>query len=41
MPEETTATEFDLQEHPWIAMPVDDDSLDEAVRFSLDEIRVA
>lgn len=41
MPEDTTKPEFDPQDHPWIEMPMDDDSLDEAVRFSLDEIRIA
>lgn len=42
MPEDTTKPEFDPQDHPWIEMPTDDaDSLDEAVRFSLDEIRIA
>lgn len=27
--------------HPWVDMPVDDDSLDEALRYTLDEIRFA
>jgi hypothetical protein len=27
--------------HPWVDMPVDDDSLDETLRYSLDEIRFA
>ena len=27
--------------HPWVDMPVDEDSLDETVRYSLDEIRFA
>ena len=26
---------------PWVNMPVDEDSLDETVRYSLDEIRFA
>ena len=30
-----------IQDHPWIEMAMDDDSIDEAVRFSLDEIRIA
>lgn len=33
--------EFVPQDHPWIEMPRDNDSLDESVRFSLDEIRIA
>ncbi len=41
MPEDTTKPEFDLQDHPWIEMATDDDSIDEVVRFSLDEIRIA
>jgi len=28
-------------DHPWVDMPVDDDSLGESVRYSLDEIRYA
>ena len=27
--------------HPWVDMPADDDSLDEALRYTLDEIRFA
>jgi len=27
--------------HPWVDLPVEDDSLGEAVRYSLDEIRYA
>lgn len=41
MPEDTATPEYDLKDHPWIEMPTDDDSLDEALRFSLDEIRIA
>ena len=41
MPEEQITPEYDPKEHPWIEMPADDDSLDEALRFSLDEIRIA
>lgn len=28
-------------DHPWVEMPAEDDSLDETVRYSLDEIRFA
>ena len=41
MPDDTTKLELDLQDHPWIEMATDDDSIDEVVRFSLDEIRIA
>ena len=41
MPEDTDKPEFDPADHPWIEMPLEGDSLDEAVRFSLDEIRIA
>lgn len=41
MPEETAAPDFDLKDHPWIEMPDEDDTIDEAVRYSLDEIRLA
>ena len=41
MLEETIAPEYDPKNHPWIEMPADDDSLDEALRFTLDEIRIA
>lgn len=41
MPEEPTAPEYDSKDHPWIEMTEDNDSLDEALRFSLDEIRIA
>ena len=27
--------------HPWVDLPVDDDSIGETVRYSLDEIRFA
>lgn len=30
---------YEPKEHPWIEMPTDD-TLDDAIRFSLDEIRV-
>lgn len=41
MPEDNTKPVFDPTDHPWIEMPMDNDSLDETVRFSLDEIRIA
>ena len=42
MSEDTREPEFNLQDHPWIEMATDDDdSIDEVVRFSLDEIRIA
>ena len=41
MPEEPKTPEYDPKDHPWIEMPEDEDSLDEALRFSLDEIRIA
>ena len=28
-------------DHPWVDLPIDDDSLGESVRYSLDEIRYA
>ena len=28
-------------DHPWVDMPMEDDSLGESVRYSLDEIRYA
>ena len=40
MPEENREPEDILQDHPWIEMPMNDDSLDETLRFSLDEIRI-
>ena len=40
MPEENREPEKNSQDHPWIEMPVDDDLLDETLRFSLDEIRI-
>ncbi len=27
--------------HPWVDLPVEDDSLDETLRYTLDEIRFA
>ena len=41
MPEKTKTPEFEPKEHTWIEIPADSDSLDEALRFSLDEIRIA
>ena len=41
MPEEPITPEYDPKDHPWIEMPADEDSLDEALRFTLDEIRIA
>ena len=41
MPDEPVKPEYNPQDHPWIGMPVENDSLDEIVRFSLDEIRTA
>ena len=41
MPEDNAKPVFDPTDHPWIEMPMDNDSLDETVRFSLDEIRIA
>ena len=29
------------EDHPWLEMPLEEDSLDETVRYSLDEIRYA
>ncbi len=40
MPEENREPEDIPQDHLWIEMPVDDNSLDETLRFSLDEIRI-
>ena len=40
MPEENREPEDIPQDHPWIEMPVDDNSPDETLRFSLDEIRI-
>lgn len=36
--EEKTETGCNKEDHPWLEMP--EDSLDEAVRYSLDEIRI-
>ena len=41
MPEEPSTPEYDPKDHPLIEMPADEDSLDEALRFTLDEIRIA
>ena len=39
----TAPAKGDLREsaHPWVDLPVDDDSIGETVRYSLDEIRFA
>ena len=37
--EEEIQTDYIRENHPWLEMP--EDSLDEAVRYSLDEIRLA
>ena len=31
---------YDPQDHPWLEMPMDDDSVDREILYSLDEIRV-
>lgn len=36
--EEETVFVYSADEHPWLEVP--DDSLDEVVRYSLDEIRI-
>lgn len=36
--QEETETVFIPEDHPWLEMP--EDSVDEVIRFSLDEIRV-
>ena len=36
--EERTEAVFMAQDHPWIVIP-DDDSVDEDIRYSLDELR--
>ena len=41
VPEEPVNPEYTPQDHPWIEMPMDDELLDEALRFSLDEIRIS
>ena len=33
------AAYYDPQDHPWLEMPVED-SVDEEIRYSLDEIRM-
>ncbi|MBR6442612.1 MAG: hypothetical protein IKS46_02895 [Clostridia bacterium] len=42
-PQNKAETETKLREtdHPWVDLPVEDDSLGESVRYSLDEIRYA
>ena len=35
---EETVYYYDPQDHPWLEMPVED-SVDEEIRYSLDEIR--
>ena len=37
--EEQTAPIYVAQDHPWVEMP-SDDSVDEEIRYSLDEIRI-
>ena len=37
--EERTEPVYIAQDHPWVEMP-SDDSVDEEIRYSLDEIRV-
>ena len=37
--EEQITTEYVVQDHPWVEMPADD-SVDEEIRYSLDEIRI-
>jgi len=37
--EEQIKPGYAMQDHPWIEMP-SDDSVDEEIRYSLDEIRV-
>jgi len=40
MPQEDEQRDvFSPEDHPWLSLP--DDSLDEALRYSLDEIRIA
>ena len=46
MPEEkqgeiTSAKPERTTDHPWVDLPVEDDSIGESVRYSLDEIRYA
>ena len=41
MPEEPKTPEYEPKKHTWIEIPLDDDTLDEALRFSLDEIRIS
>ena len=36
---ENTEAPYDPKDHPWIEMP-SDDSVDEEIRYSLDEIRI-
>ena len=40
MEEDNERTEELPQDHSWIEMPTEDDSIDETLRFSLDEIRI-
>ena len=39
--EKTAAIPRRTTDHPWVDLPVEDDSLGESVRYSLDEIRYA
>ena len=41
MQENEDKQQYDPQDHPWIEMPIEEDSLDESLRFTLDEIRIA
>ena len=38
---ETAAAAPRETDHPWVDLPMEDDSIGEAVRYSLDEIRYA
>lgn len=39
--EKTAANPGRATDHPWVDLPVEDDSIGESVRYSLDEIRYA
>lgn len=38
--EETQTSAWD-EEHPWLTVPEDDDPLDEVIRYTLNELRLA
>lgn len=38
---ETGTDGYRREEHPWLEMSPEEDSIDEAIRYSLDEIRIA